>query len=201
MPAELVCRKRDQVGIGQGDLARALRRVRQQDAAGGAHQRRDLRQRLDHAGLAVDLLHADERARTIGQQRLQNGKIHPPVRIDRQALRIRPGGTQHRLVLHRRDNNSPHFDAADCQGQRLARPAGEHRLALPRQRGFHPRPRAFQQGAGGAAWFVRAGRVGPGIEALLQRGARLRGVEYDAAERPYAPGEPNTQRGSEKPNE
>ena len=48
-PAELVRASGDEIGVGQRQLARALRAIGQQQRAGGADSSRDPVERLDHA--------------------------------------------------------------------------------------------------------------------------------------------------------
>jgi hypothetical protein len=59
--SELVGGKRDHVGVRERQLARALRAVGEEQAAFAAHVARNRLERLDYAGLVVDVLDGDQR--------------------------------------------------------------------------------------------------------------------------------------------
>ena len=96
-PAELVRRDRDEVGIGQRQLAGGLRAIGKQQRSRAPHGLSNAIERLDHAGLVIDMLDRDQRG-TFGQIRCR-------ARPDRSRHPHRPAAGP-RFGAHRRD--APH---------------------------------------------------------------------------------------------
>ena len=96
--ADLVRRQRHQIGAERleitGDAARPLHRVDMQEAAGRMHDRRRLRDRLDHAGLVVGEHQRDQRPRAAGQ-------ACAPALRDRRRRRPSPGFPRPRQIVRR----------------------------------------------------------------------------------------------------
>ena len=141
-PPSLCADNGDEIGVGQRHLAGALRAIGEQQRAGVADRRAMAVERLDHAGLIVDLLDGDQR-RPVGQHRVERRLVDQPVRADRndralRAHRMRHDGMLGRAMRPARRRRARRRGDRD----RLARAGGEDDVMTPAERLGDASPRA-----------------------------------------------------------
>ena len=171
--------------IGHIEPPRTLRAIDQQQPVLRLHEPRDRRDILSIAGFRIDLLNRHQRPFALDRL----GQIVVIERaIAQHGQAFGSGGClQDAVMLHRAHQPGASLRMVQRQRCRLACSGSEDHLALPAERRFHPVARILEQAARLAAGGVRAGRIGPVLEALLHRrpcfGAQRRGgsmVEIDA---------------------
>ena len=121
---------RDEIRVGQRQLAGRLRAIGEKKRSGLSNQRRDPIERLDHAGLVVCMLDREER-RALGKDRRERGLVDQPIGADRNDRGIGAHGKGNNRMLSRSMAAAGDSRALRCDLDRFARATREDDVMTP----------------------------------------------------------------------